>query len=127
MNVHSVSRAEQIAQLNDKARQAMGLACRAVATVGFRALPSAEQSVVRELIETYDAFTPDNDPYGERDFGAIHQASDGSWTTARPKEALQKVLWKIDYYDPSLQWGSEDPTNPAVTRRVLTIMLAEEY
>ena len=122
-----LSRTEQIARLNDRARQAMGLACRSVATEGFRALPSAEQSAVRELIETCDAFTPDNDPYGERDFGAIYQASDGRWTTARPKEALQKVLWKIDYYDPSLQWGSEDPANPAVTRRVLTIMLAEEY
>ncbi len=127
MKVHSVSRTEQIARLNDRARQAMGLACRAVATEGFRALPSAEQSAVRELIETYDAFTPDKNPHAERDFGAIFQASDGSWTTARPKEATRKAFWKIDYYDPSLQWGSEDPTNPAVTRRVLTIMLAEEY
>lgn len=127
MNTPSLPHAEQIARLNDKARQAMGLACRAVATEGFRGLPPADQSAVRELIETFDAFTPDNDPHGERDFGAIYQTSDGNWTAARPKEARQKVFWKIDYYDPSLQWGSQDPAKPAITRRVLTIMLAEEY
>ena len=36
------------------------------------------------------------------------------------------VRFKIDYYDFSLEWGSEDPANPEVTRRVLTIMLPED-
>jgi len=31
------------------------------------------------------------------------------------------------YYDCDLQFGSEDAANPAITRRVLTIMLADEY
>ena len=65
----------RIARLNDLARKAMGVACTAVATVGFRSLPEADQSQVRELIETYDAFTEDNDPHGERDLGAIYQLS----------------------------------------------------
>ena len=118
----------RIARLNDLARQAMGVACTAVATPGFRALPVADQSRVRELIETYDAFTPDNDPYGERDFGAIHQGHNGRWTAAYPAQGdpVETVFWKIDAYDRSLQFGSEDPANPAVTRRVLTIMLASE-
>ena len=119
----------RIARLNDLARQAMGVACTAVATPGFRALPVADQSRVRELIETFDAFTPDNDPYGERDFGAIHQGRDGRWTAAYPAQSdpVETVFWKIDAYDRALQFGSEDPANPAVTRRVLTIMLASEY
>lgn len=36
------------------------------------------------------------------------------------------VRFRIDYYDLSLEWGSEDPANPAVTRRALTIMLPED-
>ena len=92
----------RIARLNDLARSAMGgaaqgsgdlkdrwkgcggVACTAVATVGFRSLPEADQSHVRELIETFDAFDEDNDPHGERDFGTIYQLADGRWTTERP-------------------------------------------
>ena len=39
----------------------------------------------------------------------------------------ERVLWKFDYYDRDLQFGSEDAANPAVTRRLLTIMFADEY
>lgn len=129
MTIGTLSRSERIARLNDRARQAVGLACIAVATEGFRALPSADQSRVRELVETYDAFTPDNDPHGERDFGAIYKDSDGRWTTSYPAQGwpVEKVFWKIDAYDRTLQFGSEDSANPAVTRRVLTIMLVSEY
>ena len=119
-----------IARLNDLARRAMGVACTAVATVGFRSLPEADQSRVRELIETYDAFDNDSDPHGERDFGCVYQLACGRWTTERPKlrdDERERVFWKLDYYDRDLQFGSEDAANPAVTRRVLTIMLADEY
>ena len=120
----------RIARLNDLARSAMGVACTAVATVGFRSLPEADQSRVRELIETFDAFTEDNDPHGERDFGTIYQLGDGRWTTERPRlreDERERVFWKLDYYDRQMQFASEDAANPAVTRRVLTIMLADEY
>ena len=127
MTAGTLSRSERIARLNDRARQAMGLACVAVATEGFRALPEADQSRVRELIETFDAFTPDNDPYGEHDFGAIYQDSEGRWTTKRPARPAETVFWKIDAYDRDLRYGSEAPADPAVTRRVLTIMLVSEY
>ena len=120
----------RIARLNDMARQALGVACTAVAPVGFRSLPEADQSQVRELIETYDAFDEDNDPHGERDFGCLYQLGDSRWTTERPRlrdDERERVFWKFDYYDRDLQFGSEDAANPAVTRRVLTIMLADEY
>ena len=84
MSAGTLSRSELIARLNDWARQAMGLACVVVATEGFRALTEEDQSRVRELVKTFDAFTPDNDPYGERDFGAIYQGGEGRWTTTRP-------------------------------------------
>jgi hypothetical protein len=55
-----------------------------------------------------------NDPYGERDFGAFELAG-------------EKLIWKIDYYDRMLRDASPDPADPAVTRRVLTLMLASDY
>ena len=120
----------RIARLNDVARRALGVACTAVATVGFRSLSASDQSRVRELIETFDAFDEDNDPHGERDFGCVYQLGDGRWTTERPRsrdDERERVFWKFDYYDRDLRFGSEDAANPAITRRVLTIMLSDEY
>ena len=123
-------RTARIARLNDRARRAMGLACTAFVTVGFRSLPDADQSRVRELIETYDAFDEDNDPHGERDFGTIYQLGDGRWTTERPRmreDERERVFWKLDYYDRQTEFASDDAANPAITRRVLTVMLSNEY
>ena len=120
----------RIARLNDLARRAMGVASTVVATVGFRSLPDADQSCVRELIETFDAFDEDNDPHGERDFGTIYQLADGRWTTERPRlreDERERVFWKLDYYDRQMQFASDDAANPTITRRVLTIMLSDEY
>ena len=122
--------AARIARLNDLARRAMGITCTVVATVGFRSMPDADQSRVRELIETFDAFTEDNDPHGERDFGCVYQLGDGRWTTERPRvrgDERERVFWKLDYYDRELRFASGDAANPAITRRVLTVMLSDEY
>ena len=104
----------KIAELNDLARTAMGVASRLVQTKGICALPQADQSAIREKVETFDEFTPDNDPHGERDFGAFEHTG-------------ERIFWKIDYYDTTLSMGSEDPSDPRQTIRVLTIMLASEY
>jgi hypothetical protein len=103
-----------IAALNDICRKAMGVAGRLVQTSGINSMPQKDQSAIREKVETFDDFTPDNDPHGERDFGAFDHNG-------------QRIFWKIDYYDRTMSQGSEDPADPAQTVRVLTIMLASEY
>lgn len=105
---------KKIAELNDLCRTAMGVAGRLVQTCGISALPAADQSAIREKVEIFDAFTEDNDPHGERNFGAFEHNG-------------ERIFWKIDYYDRTLSMGSEDPSDPKQTVRVLTIMLASEY
>ena len=104
----------EIAALNDLCRRAMGVAGRCFQTQGISALPIPDQIAIREKVEQFDDFTPDNNPYGERDFGAFDHNG-------------QRIFWKIDYYDPTMTKGSEDPSDPKQTCRVLTIMLASEY
>jgi hypothetical protein len=65
------SKTARIAALNDLCRTAMGVAGRLVQTQGISALPSHEQSAIREKVELFDAFSEDNDPHGEHDFGAL--------------------------------------------------------
>ena len=104
----------KIAELNDLARKAMGIACRLVITQGIASLPSPDQSAIRETVERFSDFTPDNDPHGERDFGVFEHHG-------------RRIFWKLDYYDKTMTMGSEDPADPTQTVRVLTIMLASEY
>ena len=108
------SETERIVFLNDLARKAMGVASRVVQTPGVNALPPAERSRIRELVELYDSFAPDNDPYGEHDSGSFNFNDN-------------RIFWKIDYYDNNFEFGSDHPDNASETARVLTIMLAEEY
>ncbi len=86
-------------------------------TSGLSALLQDQNRTPLEIIEmvrNYDDFGEDNDPHKEHDFGAF----DLSGT---------KIFWKIDYYDPQIQYGSEDPSDPSKTFRVLTVFLASEY
>ncbi|MDR6624523.1 DUF3768 domain-containing protein [Caulobacter segnis] len=104
--------AQAIAKLNDQHRALPGVGW--VVTPGLRAM--GEHTLVQAMaaVKAFSDFSEDNDPYGERDFGAFE--IDG-----------QRMFWKIDYYDLNLAMASPDAADPAVTRRVLTLMLAEEY
>jgi hypothetical protein len=79
-----------------------------------KALSKEQQLRLIGLVKGFDAFTPGNDPHGERDFGSIEMDE-------------KTFCWKIDYYDLSYEYGSEDPSDPTQTRRVMTIMHSSEY
>ena len=107
-------RVSRIAALNDQFRSTF-TGGDIVMTSGIASLDDPQRVAVLQQVQGFAAFSFENDPYGERDFGAIDLPG------------IEKVFWKIDYYDPRLEFGSEDPSDPNVTRRVLTIMLASEY
>lgn len=119
-----------IRRLNDVARSNPGTGCIANVTGGFRALPDADRFAALAAIVAFTKWDGDNDPYGEHDFGAIYRLAPGTWTEDRPddeKAITQTVFWKVDCYDNDLSFGSEAPWDKTLTKRVLTIMLANEY
>ncbi len=83
-------------------------------TAGIDSMNAEDVANILQLVQNFNDFTPDNDPYGEHDFGSFIYHGN-------------KIFWKIDYYDLNNQYMSENPANPDITNRVLTIMLAEEY
>lgn len=106
-------RQERIRALNDALRQDMRLGMAAI-TPGVAALGAAAVARIVRTIAVFNDFCNANDPYGEHDFGAFDAEG-------------HTIFFKIDYYDRALSAHSPDPADPAVTCRVITIMLAEEY
>ena len=97
--------------MNDAQRRALiGVMC----TVSVDALPPAERAELLLRLQAYDDWKPGNDPYGEHDFGAL--VVEG-----------RKYFFKVDYFNLELTGHSLDPANPAVTRRVIMLMRADEY
>ena len=109
---------KKIKELNDAfrtgQRQDLG---RIMITAGVRELANAWPLGVIGVIATVRAFSDfnaDNNPHGENDFGSFELGD-------------EKCFFKIDYYDKSMDAGSENPADEKQTTRVLTIMLASEY
>lgn len=108
-----VPRAEQIARLNDQLRKT-GTGGTIMITQGVQRITGFDAEVLAAELANYGDFSHENDPHGERDLGLF---SYKGWD----------IIWKIDYFDKELIYGSEDPANPEVTHRVLTVMLASEW
>ena len=102
-----------IRDLNDRFRTTLS-GGRLLLTSGVAALAPETAARVLTAVRTFTAFTEDNDPWGEHDFGAIEV--DGI-----------RVFFKIDCMDLACEMASEDASDPAKTMRVMTIMLASEY
>lgn len=83
-------------------------------TQGILALDGEAQRIILERVRGFEAFCTDNDQHGERDFGSFDH--DG-----------ERIAFKIDYFDLSLTYGSENPADASITRRVMTIMLMDEW
>lgn len=96
---------KEIAEKNDRLRSTF-IGCKVVLTSGVAHSPDVE--TILSKVRTFNHFTPDNDPHGERDFGSFD--INGA-----------KYFWKFDYFDEAYACFEESG------RRVLTIMRADEY
>ena len=107
------AKTDRIRELNDQLRQnfADGIA---VMTPGIAALGAEAVERIVKTIAVFDDFCHANDPHEEHDFGVFEAEG-------------HRIFFKIDYFDWSLTYHSPDPADPSVTKRVITIMLAEEY
>src|ERR1017187_8747593 len=103
----------KIRALNDELRQYL-LGGGAVITPGIAALGQEAVERIVKTIAEFDDFCHANDPHEEHDFGSFEAEG-------------KTIFFKIDYYDRTLNYHSPDPSDPAVTERVITIMLADEY
>lgn len=108
-----MNKTNRIRELNDDLRKHLigGLA---VITPGVAALGQQAVERIVKTISVFDDFCHQNDPHEEHDFGSF--IAEG-----------ETLFFKIDYYDRALTGHSPDASDPAVTERVITIMLASEY
>ena len=81
-----MSNATEIRALNDALRAIAAGNGRVYVTAGIAALPMRDQVLIMWRVRDFSDFTPDNDPWGEHDFGSFDY--DGN-----------TIFWKIDYYD----------------------------
>ena len=81
---------------------------------GVNSLPYIERARLLDKVQNFNDFNEGNNPYFENDFACIEHRG-------------IKYFWKIDYYNKTMDAGSDDPSNPDITIRVLTIMRADEY
>ena len=113
-----LTRTQTIAKLNDRAREGRDRTCRAVFNrnlLGKFGDLSMEANMIaqrRIMLAMRNCTFAKDSP--ERDL-AFFEVGD------------QRVMMKIDYYDTTLEWGSDDPADPSITRRVITLMAPKDY
>jgi hypothetical protein len=113
VNTMTITKTERIRELNDAFRRTF-TGGRVVMTATVQSLPADTVALALTRTQTFNDFTSDCDPYGEHDFGSFESAG-------------EKFFFKIDYYGERMEFGSEDPSDPKKTSRVLTLMLASDY
>ena len=106
-------RAEVIASLNDQLRKTR-VGGTVMITQSVKALTGFDADILAAALANYNDFDAQKDPHGGRDFGDLTLFG-------------TDLLWKVDYYDLDLKFGSDDPADPGVTHRVLTVLLASEW
>ncbi len=106
----------KIAELNDQLRQNLFTPGQnqVFVSAAVSSLPYLERARLLDKVQKFNDFNEENNPYGERDFSRIEHNG-------------TNYFWKIDYYNKTMDAGSENPADENITIRVLTIMRSDEY
>ena len=108
-----MNKTEIIRELNDEARRSFKNV-QVMLALGIRTRPEKEITEILECVRTFNNFNKNNDVYGEHDYLSFDYKG-------------ERIIAKIDYYDQNYRFMSENPADPSITNRVLTIMTSEEY
>ena len=108
-----MNKTEMIRKLNDAFRTSF-IGGKVMLTLGIRAKSDIEQTEILERVVNFNDFNKNNDVYGEHDYLSFDYKG-------------EKIIAKIDYYDQNYRFMSENPADPTITNRVLTIMTGAEY
>lgn len=108
-----MNKTEMIRELNDSFRTSF-IGGKVMLTLGIRAKSDIEQTEILERVVNFNDFNKNNDVYGEHDYLSFDYKG-------------EKIIAKIDYYDQNYRFMSDNPADPTITNRVLTIMTASEF
>ena len=105
---------QAIAKLNDRFRKGDRSLGEYQLSRQVLALPKNKQKQLFKLIQDFSDFNSENNPDGDRSFGAVMM--DGF-----------KYIWKIDCLNLSMTMLSDDPSDASKTTRILLIIRADEF
>ena len=108
-----MNKTEMIRKLNDAFRTSF-VGGKVMLTLGIRAKSDIEQTEILERVVNFNDFNKNNDVYAEHDYLSFDYKG-------------EKIIAKIDYYDQNYRYMSENPADPTITNRVLTIMTGSEW
>lgn len=108
-----MNKTEMIRRLNDEARRSFKNV-QVMLTLGIRMKSEKEVAEILERVRTFNDFNKNNGVYSEHDYLSFDYKG-------------EKIIAKIDYYDQNYRFMSEDPADPTMTNRVLTIMTGSEW
>lgn len=113
MDIHSKEYVAEIRRLNDQFRTTFR-GGQILLTQSVADLPEMVKSAALQKVAEFTAFTEENDPHGEHDYLSFDLCN-------------REFMFKIDYYDLKLEMASPNPADPAVTKRIGTLMLSYDW
>ena len=83
-------------------------------TYGVASLPTEIVASALLQVAAYKDFNEENDPHKEHDYLSFDLCN-------------REFVFLISYYDLKMEGASLDPANPAITKRIGTLMLTHEW